>query len=71
MLTKANLSAALNRLLLECFGGKVGRGLAFDLCDRSHFSLFGPVLTVYSQGSEIRSRTRHNAKYKLMFAVGG
>jgi hypothetical protein len=32
-------------------------------------SLFAPVLTVYSQGSETRSITGHNAVCKQMFAV--
>ena len=70
MMLKAKVYA-LARLLLGRSGGKVGGGLALDLCDRSHFSLFGPVLTDYSKCSENRSRTRHNARCKLMFVVGG
>jgi hypothetical protein len=73
MLTKANIEK-LDRLLLERFGDKVGRGLAVEVCRRREYlnvrkSLFGPVLTVCSQDSETRSRTGHNARYKLMFVV--
>jgi hypothetical protein len=49
MLTKANMHA-LAKLLLERFGGKVGRGLALRLSRRRDLSgrlesLFAPVLT--------------------------
>ena len=75
MLRKAKVYA-LDRLLLERFGGKMGRGLAPEYSRRRAHSrrlesLFTPVLTVYSQGSETRSRTRHNARCKLQFVVGG
>jgi hypothetical protein len=57
---------ALDRLLLERFGGNVGRGLAVELCARAQRSaltesLFAPVLTVYSQGSENLSEMGDNA----------
>jgi hypothetical protein len=55
----------LSFLSIERFGGKVGRGLAVELCERSHNCarteyLFAPVLTVYSQGSENLSETVDN-----------
>jgi hypothetical protein len=57
---------ALDRLLLERFWGKAGRGLTIESSrcrerpGRAE-SLFEPVLIVCSQGSETRSRTGHNA----------
>jgi hypothetical protein len=56
---------SLDQLLLERFGGKVGRGLAVELCGRSHFSrraesLFTPVLTSLrkdSKASEVSSQS--------------
>ena len=52
---------ALDQLLLERFGGKVGRGLALEYSQRRAHSrrlesLFTPVLTVCSQGFVARRR---------------
>jgi hypothetical protein len=64
--------AALDKLLLRRFEGRVARGLALKLSCRHRArgrakSPFGPTLTVYSQDSETPSRTGHNAKCKLQF----
>ena len=65
---------ALDRLLLERFGGKVGRGLAVevsrgrDLSGRLEF-LFAPVLTGHSGEDESPAETEDNARGKLMFVV--
>jgi hypothetical protein len=72
MIRKANV-CALDQLLLERFGSKVGRGLALQLARRRESSgrvesLFTPALTVCSQDSETRSRTGHNGRCKQMFA---
>jgi hypothetical protein len=72
MLRKAKV-CVLDQLLLERFGGKVGRGLALERSRRHEASsqaksLFGPALTVCSQDSETLSRTGHNGRCKLMFA---
>jgi hypothetical protein len=65
---------ALDRLLLEQFGGKVGRGLALEVSrhrdrPRQADSLFQPVLTICSQDGENRSAKGHNAGRKQMFAA--
>jgi hypothetical protein len=65
MLRKAKVHA-LDRLLWERFGGKGVGGVAVEgsrRCEtpRHLESLFAPVLTVCSQGSENRSATGHNA----------
>ncbi len=66
---------ALDRLLPERFGGKVGRGLAVESSRRREHlgraaSLFAPILTVYTKGSETRLETGDNGpKCKLMFVV--
>jgi hypothetical protein len=73
MLGKAKLYG-FDQILLERFGGKVGRGLAVELSRRRDLSgraesLFAPVLTVCSQDSETCSKTGHNARCKQMFAA--
>jgi hypothetical protein len=65
---------ALDQLLRERFGGKVGRGLAVETSRRRVHSsqveaLFAPVFTVYSQDSETCSIMGHNAGCKRMFVV--
>jgi hypothetical protein len=56
--------AALDRLLLERFGGKVGRGLAVRLSRRNSSrrveSLFTPVLTGHTGKDEFFAETEHN-----------
>jgi hypothetical protein len=56
---------ALDRLLLERFEGKVGRGLALDLVRRRAFSawmesLFAPALTGHSGKDESSVLTEHH-----------
>jgi hypothetical protein len=65
MLRKAKVFA-LDRLLLESFGCKVGRGLAVGMCDPGVSStradsLFAPILIVYTQDSENPSEMGDNA----------
>jgi hypothetical protein len=55
---------ALDRLLLERFGSKVGLSLAAELCERPHFStrmksLFAPVLTGYTVEDESSTETEN------------
>jgi hypothetical protein len=76
MLRKVKV-CALDRLLLERFGGKVGRGLAAGMCgpgvsSNRADSLFAAVLTVYSQGSENTLETEDNAgTNKRLWCDGG
>ena len=63
---------ALDRLLLERFGGKAGRGLALRLSRRRDNSgrlefLFAPVLTGHSGEDESSAETGHNAWHKHLF----
>jgi hypothetical protein len=64
MLRKAKV-CVLDHLLLERFGGKVGRGLALKLSRRRDVytqveSLFAPALTVYSGKDESSADKGHN-----------
>jgi hypothetical protein len=64
MLRKAKV-CALDHLLLERFGGNVGRGRAVELsrgCDSSRRleSLFTLVLTSYTGKDESSAETGHN-----------
>jgi hypothetical protein len=57
---------ALDQLLLERFGGKVGRSLPVRLSRRRDSSrrvesLFGPVLTSHTEKDETFVETEHNA----------
>ena len=57
---------ALDQLLLEHFGSKVGRGLAVELSrrrdnSRCAESLFTPVLTGHTGEDESFAETGHNA----------
>lgn len=70
---KAKLHA-LDRLLPGRFWGEGGRGLAPRISRHRETSgcpesLFAPVLTICSQGSEIRLGRGHNARCKQMFVV--
>jgi hypothetical protein len=65
MMLRKHKVFALDRLLLESFGGKVGRGLAAELLTRDNVPpgrnpYFEPVLIVYSQDSENPSETGDN-----------
>ena len=65
MLRKAKV-CALDQLLLERYGGKVGRGLAFQLSRRRDSSrrvesLFIPVLTRHTEKDESSAETRNNS----------
>ena len=65
MLRKAKV-CALDQLLLERYGGKVGRGLAFQLSRRRDSSrrvesLFIPVLTNHTEKDESSAETRNNS----------
>jgi hypothetical protein len=76
MLRKAKVYA-LDRLLPERFGGKVGRDLALEVSRRreradTRHPFFGPLLTVFSKDSQVsenRSERGHNARCRLVFAV--
>jgi len=64
MLRKAKV-CALDQLLLEGYGGKVDRGLAFQLSRRRDSSrrvesLFTPVLTSYTEKDESSAKTGDN-----------
>ena len=65
MLRKAKIYA-LDRLLLERFGDKMGRGLALQLSGRREFSrrlesLFAPSLTGHTEEDEFSAETGDNA----------
>jgi hypothetical protein len=65
MIRKAD-TYALDQLLLEHFGSKVGRGLAVRLSPRRDNSrrvesVFAPLLTVHSGEDESFAETVHNA----------
>ena len=65
MLRKAKV-CALDQLLLERYGGKVGRGLAFQLSrrlvsSRRVESLFTPVLTGHTEKDESSAKTGDNS----------
>jgi len=65
MLGKAKV-CALDQLLLERYGGKVGRGLAFQLSRRRDSSrrvesLFIPVLTNHTEKDESPTETGDNS----------
>lgn len=78
MLRKAKVYA-LDQLLLERFGGKVGRGLALESSRRRERpgraeSLFEPSLTRYSKdskASDSHSGRGQNAGGKQLFVVRG
>ena len=62
---------ALDQLLLERFGGKVGRGLAGELSRAHDFSnqmesLFAPDLTGYTGQDESFDATGHNGKMQTL-----